>query len=35
MYHQRKAHKLSEWRTFCDWVRSLAFAAEFITGENK
>jgi hypothetical protein len=34
MYHQRKAHKLSEWHTFCDWVRSLPFAAEFITGKE-
>lgn len=34
MYHQRKAHKLSEWHTFCDWVRSLPFAEEFITGKE-
>ena len=31
IYHQRKFHKLSEWHTFCDWVKTLPYAKEFIT----
>lgn len=23
MYHQRKKHKLDEWRTFCEWIKTL------------
>lgn len=23
MYHARKAHKLDEWRTFCEWMKGL------------
>lgn len=34
MYHDRKNHKLDEWHTFCDWVRSLPYS-ELITGETK
>lgn len=30
MYHQRKGHKLSEWKTFCEWVESLPYAKELI-----
>lgn len=30
MYHQRKDHKLSEWRQFCDWCKILPYAKEFI-----
>lgn len=29
-YRQRKAHKLDEWHTYCDWIKSLPYA-EFIT----
>lgn len=25
MYHARKNHKLTEWREFCDWVKTLPF----------
>ena len=32
MYHARKNHKLEEWRTFCKWVETLPYAAEFIIG---
>lgn len=35
MYHQRKNHKLPEWKTFCDWVGSLPYSKEFIIGETK
>lgn len=31
MYYWRKNHKLTEWHTFCDWVRSLPYS-EIITG---
>jgi hypothetical protein len=30
MYHQREYHKLTEWHTFCDWVKTLPYAEEFI-----
>lgn len=32
MYHARKAHKLDEWRNFCEWVETLPYAKEFIVG---
>ena len=31
IYHQRRFHKLTEWHTFCDWVKTLPYAKEFIT----
>lgn len=34
MYHARKNHKLSEWHTFCDWVRTLPYAKELIICEE-
>lgn len=30
MYYARKNHKLAEWHTFCDWIRSLPYANELI-----
>lgn len=33
MYHQRKNHKLDEWRTFCEWIKTLP-CSELITGEE-
>lgn len=33
MYHARKAHKLDEWHTFCDWISTLPYAKELIIGE--
>lgn len=30
IYHQRKDHKLDEWRTFCDWIETLPYAKELI-----
>jgi hypothetical protein len=32
MYRDRKNHKLDEWHTLCDWIRSLPYS-EIITGE--
>ena len=31
MYRDRKNHKLDEWHTLCDWIRSLPYS-EIITG---
>lgn len=33
IYHARKNHKLTEWHTFCDWIRTLPYS-ELITGEE-
>ena len=32
IYHQRKTHRLPEWRAFCRWIESLPHS-EFITGK--
>lgn len=38
IYHSRKDHKLDEWHTFCDWIKTLPYS-DIITGvrdtENK
>lgn len=35
IYKSRRNHKLDEWHTFCDWIKSLPYS-ELITGkENK
>ena len=31
IYHSRKNHKLTEWHTFCDWIRQLPYS-DLITG---
>lgn len=33
IYHQRKNHRLSWWREFCEELESLPYAKEFIIGE--
>lgn len=33
MYHQRNNHKLDEWRTFCEWIKTLP-CSELIIGEE-
>lgn len=30
IYHARKAHKLDEWHTYCDWVLTLPYMKEFM-----
>lgn len=30
IYHQRKNHRLPEWREFCEWVESLPYMNEFL-----
>lgn len=34
MYHQRKNHKLDEWRELCSWIETLPYS-ELITGSKK
>ena len=34
IYFSRRSHKLSEWHTFCDWIRSLPYAKELILDES-
>lgn len=33
IYHQRKSHRLPEWRAFCAWIETLP-NSEFLTGNN-
>lgn len=30
IYYARKAHKLDEWHTFCDWIKTLPYAEDII-----
>ena len=30
MYYARKTHKLAEWHIFCDWIKTLPYAEQFI-----
>ena len=30
MYYARKNHKLAEWHTYCDWIKTLPYASELI-----
>ncbi len=34
IYHARKNHKLEEWHTFCEYIRSLPYARELIVCES-
>ena len=34
IYHWRKDHKLSEWHSFCDWIKTLPYADELIIYNN-
>ncbi|ABX43764.1 hypothetical protein [Lachnoclostridium phytofermentans] len=31
IYHARKNHKLKEWHTLCDWIKTLPYASDLIT----
>ena len=31
IYYARKNHKLAEWHTLCDWIKTLPYAADLIT----
>jgi len=34
IYHWRKDHKLQEWKTFCDMIKTLPYANELLLLEN-
>lgn len=34
IHHQRKNHRLSEWREFCTWIESLPYMGEFLEVKN-
>lgn len=34
MYWARRNHKLDEWHVFCDWIKTLPYAEEFIIRES-
>lgn len=33
-YHQRRGHKLEEWKIYCDWAEGLPRFREFVLGEQ-
>ena len=35
IYHQRKNHRLPEWREFCKWIETLPYAGWLITGKEE
>ena len=35
IYRSRKNHKLDEWRSFCDWIKTLPYANEIIISEEQ
>ena len=35
IYFQRKDHRLPQWRMFCEWIKTLPFAEDFITINNE
>lgn len=35
IYAWRKNHKLTEWHTFCDWIKTLPYAEGLILNDNK
>ena len=35
MYYQRRHHKMSEWKVFCDWVYSLPLMKDLISAMDK
>ena len=34
IYFARRYHKLAEWHTFCDWIKTLPYAEEIIIAEE-
>lgn len=34
IYHWRKDHRLTEWHTFCNWIKTLSYSNELILFEN-
>jgi len=33
IYHQRKGHRMSFWKDYCDWVENLPFFRELVLNE--
>ena len=34
IYFQRRGHKLSEWKTFCDWIKQLPGFKFLVLGDK-
>lgn len=35
IYYARRSHKLAEWHTMCDWIKSLPYAEQIICVKNE
>ena len=35
IYYARRGHKLAEWHTFCDWIKTLPYAEDIILVKEK
>lgn len=35
IYYARRSHKLAEWHTFCDWIKTLPYASDLILVKEK
>jgi len=35
IYHQRKEHRLTEWKDFCSWLENNLSYPDFVSGERK
>lgn len=35
IYYDRRNHKLDEWRDFCEWICTLPYAKDLLTGESE
>lgn len=35
IYNSRRNHKLDEWHTFCDWIKTMPYSDEMIIGHNE
>lgn len=35
IYHQRRNHKLDEWREFCKWIETLPYMKEFLESDEQ
>lgn len=35
MYYARRSHKLQEWHVFCEWIKNLPYAGEFILNSQE
>jgi len=35
IYYARRGHKLEEWHTFCDWIKTLPYGEELIVAKQE